>query len=123
MKKALAMILATILLWGLVACGTNSNVIEVEDMTLEFLQEHGEMKGHNEIDGDIYLMGPYVLAVGENGEVKCIFEGAANVTEVSCTYVGQDRIPKNDGIIVLTLHGHLMVGNSYAGWQSLSSKK
>ena len=88
MKKALAMILATILLFGLVACCTNSNVVEVlapEDMTVEFLQEYMEMKGHNEIDGDIYLMGLYVFAVGENDEVNCIFECVVNVTEVNCT--------------------------------------
>lgn len=124
MKKVFVMLLALVLVLGLAACGNttqNHQVVEVpspEDMTLEFLQEHARDKGHHEWEGDIYLMEPYVFAVREDGEVECIFEGAIDVLEVSHTYVGQDRIPRSDGILVLNIHGYLMVGNSREGWVS-----
>ena len=123
MRRVLALLLVLSMCIGFAACGghpQSNRVVEVpapEDMTLEFLQEHAESKGNHDWEGDIYLMQPYVFAVRENGEVVCIFEGAMDVLDLAYPYVGQDRIPRDDGIMVLNLYGYLLVGNSRDGWK------
>ena len=122
MKRAVAMLMAVIMVMGLVACGTeaanNDKVVAVpepEDMTLEFLQEYAKEVGTHEKEGDLYLFEPYLYAVREDGDVVCIADFVMQVIAVQVPYLDNNRIPHDDGIQIINLHGDLMVGTSF-GW-------
>ena len=116
-KRIKAMVFVMLLLLSLAACGTQKAVtVKVpEEMTQDFLEDYAKDKGVCLDEGHLYLVGSYLYAVRENGEIGLIHEKTIDVYDTHARYMEGDCY-RNDGILLLTTKGELVVGNSDVGW-------